>query len=136
MSQLVRRGAGKADDLASALQNMNLIETQCIYNDDVAVITAAGRRALGQSRVGGLHDDDFAGGYAGLQHPPEFEQRARQNNCLGLALSGTETGPVPFRPLRICVDKPRLMISISSATKSFPAMTEIPPPFDFRSYRD
>jgi hypothetical protein len=47
--QLVQRGAGMADDLASAVQNMNLIETQCIYNDDVAVITAAGRRALGQS---------------------------------------------------------------------------------------
>ncbi|KAF1050639.1 MAG: hypothetical protein GAK34_01791 [Delftia tsuruhatensis] len=74
--QPVQRGAGQADHLGAAANDLHAGDAQGVDEHDLAVVVrAVGRGAARQARVGGLHDDDTPGRHGGLHHLPLLQQR-------------------------------------------------------------
>ena len=95
--EVVQGAAGEADHLLAVVQHLNMVEAQGADDDDLAVIVvAAGGRSFGQAGIGGLHDDDFVGGHAGLQNAPQLQQAGGKRHRQRLAFAGAEPLAIPL----------------------------------------
>lgn len=83
-------GAWQTDNLPALTDQMDTIQPVCADDDDLAVIIISVRRGTTrQTRIGGLHDDDFAALRTKLGGFPEFDKISRLKN--GQNVSKTET---------------------------------------------
>ncbi len=81
---------------------MQFIQAQSADNHDLAiVIIAVGGGAFGQAGVGRLHQNDFIGVDAGVEHAPEFQKGAGKDNRQRLALTGAEAFAVALGFCRV-----------------------------------
>src|SRR6516162_1005057 len=101
--QRVQRSARVTHNLTATAQDMQLVEAASIDDNDIAIILAVWSRAFRQAGIRGLHNDDLAGGYAGLKNLPELKQSAWKNNGLGLTSPRSKPRSVPFGPTGVRV---------------------------------
>ncbi len=100
--QRIEGGAGPGQHLLAFVQQMQFVQAQGADNHDLAiVIIAVGGRTFGQAGVGRLHQNNFIGVYAGVEHAPEFQQGAGKDNRQGLALTGAEAFAVALGFCRV-----------------------------------
>ncbi len=90
--QGIERGPRIGQHLLAFIQQMQLVEAQGADNHNVAVVIVAVRRgAFGQAGIGRLHQNYFVCRHAGTEHPPQFQQRARENHRQRVPLTGAKT---------------------------------------------
>ena len=93
--QRVEGGAGQADDLAAAVDQVDAREAAQADEDDLAVVVVApGGRAAGEAGVGGLEDDDAPGGDRGVQYAPLLDEAAGADHRRDRAVAVAEAAGV------------------------------------------
>ena len=96
--ELFERDAGLGQHLLAALQQVQLLEPQHVDEHYRAVVAALHRcGAAREACVGGLAEDDGAGGVAGLQRVPQLRQAAGAHHGQHVAAAVAKAAAVAAR---------------------------------------
>ncbi len=95
--KLKQRGAGEANHLPSAVDEMDFGHAQRADHHDVAVIvTTVGRGAASEAGVCRLHDNDFVGSGTEIKNLPLLDKTSRADNSKNRTT--TESNPRAVAP--------------------------------------